>query len=285
MAIIITDDKKLREFIPNVFSDVDDELSLYQKILPFINLSESWLIENITGNELLLKIASDNTDLRYYNVATIIVSRAFVQAIPSLDIVLTPNGFGIVSNNNIAPASKERIDRLMKSLFKISSDCLAELLPMLRADSDWHNTKQCTWLAGSIVQDLKMVHFCRGEKTSLGNPDVDCWTAFLELRQRTYNIEQQIANEWISPQLMSRLRKKEATASCDDAERLLIDAIKGCVCDAVRLHRINKKILADAVTYIRNHPDLFPEWHASPTSELFSPPIFENAKKSAGYFF
>ena len=37
-------------------------------------------------------------------------------AIPSLDLVLTTNGFGIVSNQNVVPASRERVDALISSL-------------------------------------------------------------------------------------------------------------------------------------------------------------------------
>lgn len=38
--------------------------------------------------------------------------------VPSLDLVLTPNGFGIVSNQNVAPASRDRVARLIASLEK-----------------------------------------------------------------------------------------------------------------------------------------------------------------------
>lgn len=38
-----------------------------------------------------------------------ICSRAAYNAMPHLDLVLTPTGFGIVSNQNTAPASKERV--------------------------------------------------------------------------------------------------------------------------------------------------------------------------------
>ena len=31
--------------------------------------------------------------------------------------------------------------------------------------------------------------------------------------------------------------------------------------------------------------DVFPEWHASATAELFTPSVFRNEQKSGGYWF
>lgn len=45
-----------------------------------------------------------------------ICSRAAYNAMPHLDLVLTPTGFGIVSNQNTAPASKERVGALREQL-------------------------------------------------------------------------------------------------------------------------------------------------------------------------
>ena len=61
----------------------------------------------------------------------IVVSDAVRCAVPSLDIVLTPNGFGIDSNTNVAPTSKERIERLMASLLDMRDKTVEQLLNQL----------------------------------------------------------------------------------------------------------------------------------------------------------
>ncbi len=285
MAKIITDDATLRKYIPNVLATVDGEIPLFDKLSPYLDVAESWLIENVTGQTVLDKIADGDRDKRFVNVAMVVVSHAFAMAIPSLDLVLTPNGFGIVSNSNVAPASKERAERLINSLYVIKSQCLTTLLPMLRADVDWHNSEQCRWLAESIIQDLNLATKYGNKNGPYENCDTDRWGVFLTLRQKAYDIEQEIANGWISPQLMTRLCKCEATATCSDEIRSLISLVKGVVCTAFITGVLNRKLLDDAVTYIRAFPDLFPEWHNSETAKLFAPPIFENEKKSGGYFF
>lgn len=49
-------------------------------------------------------------------LATAICLRAAYDAVPQMDLVLTPTGFGIVSNQNTAPASRERVDALRLQL-------------------------------------------------------------------------------------------------------------------------------------------------------------------------
>jgi len=59
---------------------------------------------------------------------------AFHRAIPHLDVILTPNGFGIVSNSNIAPASKERVERLMASLLEHRSSRIKRIVWAIGSD-------------------------------------------------------------------------------------------------------------------------------------------------------
>ncbi|MBQ7237811.1 MAG: hypothetical protein IJS20_03380 [Bacteroidales bacterium] len=43
--------------------------------------------------------------------------------------------------------------------------------------------------------------------------------------------------------------------------------------------------LLHIVDIIKNNPEEFPEWHASPTAALFAPTNFENKKADKGYWF
>lgn len=274
MTKIITDDAILRQYIPNVMATVDDEKPLYDKMLPFIETAETWLMETLIGEQVFDIIANGEHDTRFANVALAVVSRAFSLAVPSLDLVLTPNGFGIVSTNNVAPASKERVERLIESLKNIETQCLTVLLQMLKETTEWHESKQCKWLASSIIQDLRLLP-----------SDKRSWDEFILLRQKAYDIEQEIAKGWISPQLMSKLAHYEATATYDENITPMITHIVRIVVGVVDKGKLNKRGLDDTVSYIRAFPAKFPEWHGSPTAELFTPPIFENKKASGGYFF
>ena len=76
-----------------------------------------WLIDNFCPKEIFDDIADrPDPSTAKVTMARIVAFDAFRSAIPHLDIILTPNGFGIVNNSNIAPASKERVERLINSL-------------------------------------------------------------------------------------------------------------------------------------------------------------------------
>ena len=81
-----------------------------------------------SGDELAQSQPSRDEILMKLKVtmARIVAFDAFRNAVPHLDLILTPNGFGIVNNSNIAPASKERVERLIASLLSNRDDEIEE---------------------------------------------------------------------------------------------------------------------------------------------------------------
>lgn len=57
--------------------------------------------------------------------------RVAYNLIPQLDLVITPTGFGIVSNQNTAPASRERVAALREEIRHIASDKYYDFLEAL----------------------------------------------------------------------------------------------------------------------------------------------------------
>lgn len=78
-----------------------------------------------------------------------VCQRAAYEAIPQLDLVLTSTGFGIVSNQNLTPASRERVDALREQLRRDSSVGL-DLLLFNLLHTKWNTTPQ----AEQVVQSL-----------------------------------------------------------------------------------------------------------------------------------
>lgn len=65
---------------------------------------------------------------------------AYDRAIPHLDLVLTNDGFAVVSNDNLAPASAERVERLRKCVKAQADDALDELIDALRGCDRWRTS-------------------------------------------------------------------------------------------------------------------------------------------------
>ena len=278
MAKLITNDDTLRQYLPNVFATVKGEVSLFDKVKVDIDLAENWAVNSFTGEVLFSDICSRSADdpLRILSVK-LIVTEALRRAIPSLDLVLTPNGFGVVSNQNVAPASKERVDRLIASLADYRDECIGNLLPALVGASKWLTSSQASFFGETLFPDLAITDQVKGTGSK--------WERYLALRPMILDIEASLAEEFFSPELMVRLRNEvlRKTHTADLAR--VINAIRGQVVDILNGGSIRMRDMIDVVNHIRRFPDLFPEWHASETAKLFAPPIFKNKKDSRGYFF
>ena len=278
MAKLITNDDTLRQYLPNVFATVKGEVSLFDKVKVDIDLAENWVIETFTSSKTFNTICGyvEDNPIRIIT-AKLIASEALRRAIPSLDLVLTPNGFGVVSNQNVAPASKERVDRLIGSLADYRDECIANLLPALVGASQWLTSSQASFFGQTLFPDLAITDQVKGNGSK--------WEQYLSLRPKILDIEASLAEEFFSPELMVRLRNEvlRRTHTADLAR--VINAIRGQVVDILNGGSIRMRDMIDVVNHIRRFPDLFPEWHASETAKLYAPPIFKNKKEARGYFF
>ena len=138
MSNLINDNDTLRKYVPNTLKAVAGELSLFDKILYHLLQAEQWLTDTFVSSDTMSRIRtySDSTPLLHY-CRIITAAEAMLHAVPQLDLILTPNGFGIVSNQNVIPASKERIERLLLSLEKQRDDALAVILTLLPDAHHW----------------------------------------------------------------------------------------------------------------------------------------------------
>jgi hypothetical protein len=86
----------------------------FEDIYPFIEEAVIWVEQELFGSELVtsIKAAQAGSDEQKM-LDSIIALKAYSTAIPFLDVVQTANGFAVVNNANQAPASKERVERLL----------------------------------------------------------------------------------------------------------------------------------------------------------------------------
>ena len=275
---LINNDDTLRQYLPNVFATVKGEVSLFDKVKVDIDLAENWVIETFVSTKTFNTICGyvEDNPIKIIT-AKLIASEALRRAIPSLDLVLTPNGFGVVSNQNIAPASKERVDRLIGSLADYRDDCIANLLLLLSRESDWLGSVQASFFGETLFPDLAITDQVKGTGSK--------WEKYLEHHSQVIDLEASLAEEWLSPELMSALRSENLRGDLTAKRSEIVRQVKAQVVGYLRSGSFNSRRLADIVNRIRENEDDFPEWHQSETSKLFAPPVFRNEKKSKGYWF
>lgn len=279
MAKLITTDAQLRSHLPNIIASVKGETPFIERLTLFLDLAEDWVKTTFTSESTFNTICG-YTDSNPLKVLTsrLVVADALRRAIPSLDIVLSPNGFAVVNTSNLAPASKPRVDRLIGSMLSHRDDCIAALLPGLVGASKWLTSSQADFFGATLFPDLHIVD-------AVGGATGSKWDRYLELRPQVIDLEASLAEEWLSPELMSALRSETLRGDLNEKRHEIVRQVKAQVVGYLRGGSFNSRRLADIVNYIRLNPEFFSEWHKSETAKLFAPPVFRNEKKASGYFF
>lgn len=275
MPKLITTDEQLRSHLPNIIATVKGETPFIERLALFLDLAEDWVVNTFTSVSTFNTICG-YTDSNPIRIATarLVVADALRRAIPSLDIVLTPNGFGIVSTNNLAPAS----DRLVGSMLAHRDDCIAALLPELPGASKWIASAQADFFGTTLFPDFSLVD-------ALASTVGSKWERYLELRSQVIDLEASFSEEWLSPELMSALRSENLRGDLTEQRSEIVRQVKAQLVGYLRSGSFNSRRLADIVNYIRLNAADFEEWHRSKTAKLFAPPVFRNERKASGYFF
>lgn len=289
MAKLITTDAQLRSHLPNIIASVKGETHFIERLTLFLDLAEDWVRTTFTS-ETTFNTICGYTDSNPLKVLTsrLVVADALRRAIPSLDIVLSPNGFAVVNTSNLAPASKPRVDRLIGSMLSHRDDCIAALLPGLVGASssskdallaeNWLTSSQADFFGATLFPDLRIVD-------AVGGATGSKWDRYLELRPQVIDLEASLAEEWLSQELMAALRTETLRGDQTAKRHEIVRQVKAQVVGYLRGGSFNSRRLADIVNYIRQNAESFEEWHKSETAKLFAPPVFRNERKASGYFF
>ncbi len=280
---LITTDEQLRMLIPHVFATAEGEPTLFEILSPFIDTAEQWAIDTFVPDAIFDEIAEDdgfgpNERLRF-PLEKLVACQAYMTAIPSLDLVLTPNGFGIVSNQNIVPASRERVDALMNSLESQRDSAIEALILRLSSRTDWQQSAQGKYFGATM---FPLLNLCR--RLAIRE---HIWDSYQQLHERLIKIENVLADTYFSQEQMQVFRSQVITqySTSKPIEERVIRSLQAYELQLLTDIQVHPQCYYDLVTIIRERPDDFPAWHTSPVAELYCPAVFKNKKTSSAYWF
>lgn len=243
-------------------------------------------VEGCTANWQAL-ITTDATlpDHVADSLATAICLRAAYDAVPQMDLVLTPTGFGIVSNQNTAPASRERVDALRLQLRRDACQLEDGVLLYLAA----HNLM--TMLrsrAGSLLWTPTLCTLY-GIRTPEGREvlreEFDAMaTALHAASARVVDV--------ISPELYAALVTRQYAADAG----LTPDTTPAAYGEALTMarqlmaaHVMHGPGIADhtrhIINFIEAHADQLDEYRLSPTYQARHTTQYENKQTDPSFFF
>lgn len=194
MILTIADIKK---YVPaNVQSFADNlEFAESRALIKFF--------PRMLGSALTLAVAEATAPAELMaKVKPVLANLAYLLATPFVDVISTASGFAVTRNNNLAPASRERVDAFMKGCQAAANDFADDMLLFLETNKD--DPAYSTWnksclLEGSIIENVYDI-----------DQFVDVYTSrflFIALKRRIESLERSWLRNELSPEFLAELQQ------------------------------------------------------------------------------
>lgn len=242
-----------------------------------LDLLETWAVD---------KDETETELLALYNVVAPMVSRfTFLIAAPHLDINIGDSGFTVASNNNLAPASKDRVEKLVKSIEQLAWDNTEQLIRFLEKNKadypEWIESDAYTMQLRNLINSAEEFDkYVDIEKSRL---------TFQKLRHDMDNIEKMDVIPLISEELFNTLIEKIQNADeFTEYETKLLNHLRAFVANkAAKVLGKDTQMVAtfhlkEAKALINLNPDEFPDYRDSDCYDGEVPPFsgYENTAES-----
>lgn len=119
-------------------------------------IAQGELVESVLGHELFAKLEKKlEGDQNLLSMCQRIISLgAFIKAIPEMDLVLTESGFAVHNSEKMAPASKTRVEALIKSVKERLDNSIDSLITFLLSSTvyiDWRESEQFDNISSGFI--------------------------------------------------------------------------------------------------------------------------------------
>ena len=247
MAMIITTINQFIEAVPTVNSEID-----FADLRTYIKSGELWLKNNVLGATLFARVEAfqepQEPDATLQELCiNVIANHAYWDAIPFLDLVHTPSGFGVINNNQKAPASKERVERLRLQCLTRRDNEVENLIRFLEENAvyhdDWEGSPVYSLITDCLIRsasELRNFASWEGERN-----------AFLLLKPKLVHFTMNVLNPVFSRDLIEMLIEKQRDNDLSADELQVVTLLKhalGCLIDENK--NIAGQIATDALRFI-----------------------------------
>ncbi|MDR2125580.1 MAG: hypothetical protein LBP63_01950 [Prevotellaceae bacterium] len=257
-----------------------DNISLIKKHVPamtadaigfaeletYVSAAESWFKNNIAGQELYDFVDSHKTNSAVLPLVSrmerIIALKAFGDAVPALNLILTSAGFGVTNNEKIAPASKERVADLCQSLHTQCSEAVEDLLMFLENDDTykdkWQKSPSYSLFTDSFLTTFEQfkAYAPYGESVAAIFPKnrMD----FTSLRGKIRAVMAGKITAAASKEIVSNLLEKMKSKTLSDKQMQLLESLRFALgAYTLGLNETGDDFINQARSIIKNNPDVF----------------------------
>lgn len=272
-----------QQFCKAIPSAVLPDDALFNRISDYIEQAESY-VNNLTNGLLDLNFDYSEDPTTAYARATawairLVCARAYSHAIPHIDLVLTSTGFGVVSNTNVAPASAERVNRLLDSLIRSEIHAYYRLIDAMRGVANWSDSIQAKAVfATSIIWNPDIWELLGGDKL----PDVK---DPIQANKRAIREAESAVQQLVSPDFYNEIVEAVRHASQDELMNALIYYVQTLVMSMVNNDHSAEFRKGELLTFLEQNLAEFPTYANSTAYKANHFKPYENKQDDSCYFF
>lgn len=154
------------EFEKIVSVATSSHVEVYEKVEPHFTSTLDECRAGVLGDVGTSAFEGEGNENLKKAVKKWVCLQAFLSVFRQLDLVLTPTGFGVVSTQQMAPASKQRVDALIGHLRDSVLIADGQLLEELCKVQGWGNTPQALEHIDNLFYDFRMLQKMTGPAVS-----------------------------------------------------------------------------------------------------------------------
>lgn len=253
--------------------------SVFSRLVPYFTRSYIYL------QSKLFKGKSEMMDLESVKelILQFVCIHAFCRAMPSLDLVLTGTGFGIVSTQDTAPASQTRVKALKDEMEWQALMSISSLLAILIMTDGWgssdagKNAIQCLYYDPDKMNDVGPID----NNLSM----VENWRRICLYRQ---SAEWMVKRE-MSPEYYDYLLDRVRTGKMTNADIGVFNAAVNYIARAIGDMEAGKPCLSpdrwEIRDYMERYADMLPEYKNSRLYISLHGEKYENKQEDPTFFF
>lgn len=221
----------------------------------------------------------ENEDLTWC-VKKIVCMMAFTNKMPSLDLVLTPTGFGVVSTQDTAPASAQRVSALRNEMLTEVMRVRDRLYSMLFKIEGW-GLQQFNPSKESIMSLFWRFDFLESLAGFQNATRADWDIVQPKIQDADYMLRRKIGDEYMDSLLMAL--KCDAIRSEDYSVVLRIQTIIGRY--VMGNGAIVREMTRTLVDTLEKNIEKYPLYAESEAYKTNHPDVYENTKESPLFIF
>lgn len=262
--MIIKSFDTVKKYLPTIGLKLDNSI-----IEDALQVAEEDITEKILGEELrnLIEGNRENKDYNDLRILTerVISNLAFMNSIPEIDLILTEQGFAVFDGSGYNPASRQRVDALLKNITEKVNNSLDKLVTFLVKSKKyeyWRSSEQFNYLSSAMVYSFSEFNKIVAIQDSAPKNYMEFYNIIPELYSALYSpVAAYLSCEYID-ELVEKVRDKEVISV---NEIRVTNLVKEAICLHVSNRKENAHIKTmQALQILRNNPEEFPTFTSSP---------------------